>query len=1147
MRKENDTFTQEQRDAIFAQGQTIVSASAGSGKTTVMIEKIIRFIKDGGDVNDVLAVTFTKKAAAQMKEKLRKALIKTIHQDDTSTAERKRLKKQLESIPSADISTIHSFCARLIRTHFYALGIDNSFRIINGDDAEGKTLKNEAMEKLLEEGYQQKEPYFQHLLSVYWRKKSDNQLREILLTAYRKLMNRDDYLAYLEKSRTYTRKTFQAVCEDLHKALISKTSYYIDAIENERIYFENKTQCATQQEICRDLLAFLEELMQTKTYFEACAIEKPVLKQNRANKKMTAEDLLHKDLLGEWKDKAFTGIFKEVIDKTEDEATEEKRFMLSAKTASSLAEALLRFDGYFSALKLDKNVLDYSDLEHTALHLLEDEEIAKEVRQRYRRVFVDEYQDVSPVQEAILSKISDQEVFLVGDVKQSIYGFRGSKSKFFVEKRKEFADQNKNDLIMRKNFRSSDVVLDAVNAQFVLSMTPNTCNVDYAREAVMEKGGLYPEGEGRMQVHFLPKEQNEKKTPRLYSVKENESPIEQKINLSAKLIKEIILEERRKTYYDVESKTYRPVRYADIAVLTRNMSGKELSETITALASEGIPITTASAVNICEYGEIKTLIDILSLIDNASQDIPLCTALLSSMGNLSADDLTDIRLAYPTTREKETPFREACMRYAQEKDDALAFKLRSFYAYFETLRALSSVYSAGELLTKIITDTRIEARLLAKDNSEACLRRIHRFITETNVEKPLSVHAFLARLKNLNGEILYSENSGEDSVKVMTMHSSKGLEYPVVILNDLSKNFKGADSDEALLEEKYGIAPNAFDETAMTKSSTLLRLLCAIKQQESSTMDELNLYYVALTRAKYALHVIFKEPALVSDVKYAKSFADFTDFSVWKPYFVEDVLLDEPKQERTVFAFNPNEDKVQAIERAFTWEYAHTGYENLPVKSSASKLLSAREKLPYVGEDENADLIEKELQDKTSVETGLAYHAFLERTDFSALYQSNGDRIEEDALRKHISGRLEEYAQNTETDWVRFLNGEKLFQILQNPIFGELQGKRLYKEQTFLVSLPVKDTYARYAEEPFTSNGNEEMIFQGAIDLLAVDENEAWIIDYKDSVKDASALRETYQPQLELYRMAVSKITKLPKEKIRCFIVNLHRGFQMEI
>ena len=259
---------------------------------------------------------------------------------------------------------------------------------------------------------------------------------------------------------------------------------------------------------------------------------------------------------------------------------------------------------------------------------------------------------------------------------------------------------------------------------------------------------------------------------------------------------------------------------------------------------------------------------------------------------------------------------------------------------------------------------------------------------------------------------------------------------------------------------------------------------------------------------------------------------------------MEDVLLDEPKQERTVFAFKPDEDKVEAIRKAFTWEYPHTGSENLPVKSSASKLISHT---PNLLTDEDVEPAEQGLDDKTSVATGLAYHAFLERTDFSALYLVDGQRISDEELQTLIASRLETYAQGEEQEWACLLNPEKLQRILSNPIFGQLQGKRLYKEQRFLVSLPVSETYARYTDEILEGIEGEEMIFQGAIDLLAVGAGEAWVIDYKDSVKNADALLETYKAQLELYRMAVAKITKIPQENVRCFIVNLHRGFQTEL
>ncbi len=1136
-----DRFTDEQRVAIETEGKTIVSASAGSGKTTVMIEKIIRLIKAGGSVSEILAVTFTKKAASQMKEKLRKAIIEAINEPSIAPEKRAGLKKQLDEIPTADISTIHSFCAKLIRSHFYAAGVDNGFRVINGDDAEGTAMKNAALDELLEEGYEEKNDNFKKLLSVYWRKKSDNALRRIILSSYKELRNRADYKAYLASSQNYTEATFDAVCADLHQILKNKAAYYSSFVEEEAAFFE-EINAEPQLALCSELKAALSAIQTSADYFAACGLQKPVFTSKRTSKKDGEDKKAHIERLAAIKAKVVK-IYDDELAETGGREEELTAFLQSGEVAAALAEYLLRFDEKYETLKKERGALDYNDLEHKALALLSSEEIASETREKYRYVFVDEYQDVNPVQEEIVSRIGGENLFLVGDVKQSIYGFRGSKSRFFVEKQRRFAEGEGKSLMMKRNFRSSDKVLDLVNAQFSLAMTPTTCEVDYARDSYMERGGRYALNDGRAEIHFLGEEEKGEAEERgVYSVKESARSKKREESLAAKTIRRIIDEERKKKWYDADTGEYKSVRYQDIAILSRKKQG-QIAATVEALSAEGVPVTAAAAVNICDFSEIKTLMDILSLLDNAAQDVPLCSALLSAMGNLTADDLTEIRLAY----REEKLFRNACARYAAEKQDLLSHKLRTFYAYFEKLRSLSSVMDAGELLTKIIAETRMESRLLARPNGAAAVKRIHRFIEEAYAPEPLCVHMFLERLRDLDYKIEYSENGGEDSVKVLTMHSSKGLEYPVVILDNLSGLFRGADHDEVLLEEKYGLAPRAFDEENMTKRATLLRRLCEYRQAEGSIADELNLYYVALTRAKYAVHLLFKKPSVFPDVRYARSFADFTDFSVWQEYIVKDEFFDIPKQERVALAFHPDETLARAIIDAFLWKYPYTGYENLPVKSSATQLMRLPQATLVLNNEitENEAEIEAEKQfggGKTSVEAGLAYHAFLEKFDFSSLFNEQGLPVCKDELERVVELALRE--------GVDLVSKEQAIAILSNPVFYKLAGMRLYKERQFLVSLPVKDTYAARegAEESLQKRDDgEEMLFQGAIDLLAVHEDGAWIIDYKYSVMDEAYLRQHYQPQLNLYRLATAKILGLPIEKIRCTIVNIYHGFQVDL
>ncbi len=1133
------TFTKEQQAAIDAQGRTLVSASAGSGKTTVMIEKIIRLIKSGGNVGEILAVTFTKKAASQMKEKLCKALIEAINDPDILAVERDRLKGQLSEVSMADISTIHSFCAKLLRTHFFAAGVDNAFRVIGSDDAEGTVLQNEALDELLEEGYEEKEEKFAHLLSVYWRKKSDRALREIIMTTYGELRNRADYLEYLQRTSAFTEETFEKICKDLKKKMDEKYRYYYELVEDERAHYCDDEK-SPQLALCDELLGLLDAAMGAPDYFSACAVSKPKFTVNGGLKKLSKEKLLRAQRIKFLKDrivKIFDDELKEVGSKEE----ELKKFLTAARTAEALAAYLVRFDEKYERLKAERGALDYNDLEHKALQLLNMEEVAAEVRKKYRYVFVDEYQDVNPVQEALITALGGENLFLVGDVKQAIYGFRGSKSKFFVEKQKQFEEGAGNNLYMSRNFRSSDKVLDAVNAQFSLAMTPRVCDVDYVRGSVMEKGGRYEPNCGNVRIHFLGREgRSEREARGVYSVKAETGKKEPVESLVAETIRLIIEEEKRSTFYDPDIGEWREVRYSDIAVLSRKKQGM-IARTVESLAAEGIPVTAASAVNICDFAEIKMLIDLLSLIDNAEQDVPLCSVLLSAVGNCTADDLTSIRLAY----RGESTFRKACKLYAAEQTDALADKLRKFYAYFEELRRLSRVLDTGELLLRILADTRMEAELLARVNGVAALKRIHRFIEETYSPEPLGVHAFLERLRDLGYKIEYGENGGEDSVKVLTMHSSKGLEYPIVILDNLSTPFRGVDRDEVYVEENYGLASYAFDGERMTKSSTLLRKLHEIRESESSIADGLNLYYVALTRAKYGLHMIFTEPTVMADVKYARSFAEFTDFSVWEKYIDGAVGFNLPKLERTALVFRPDEVLAKEIMRAFTWEYAFKGYENLPVKSSATQLLST-----YEPTEEKAGRLFGEGEEyaqkgETSKEAGIAYHAFLEKFDFALLYDENGRLLSEDELTEIVEKIINEGGMSAN----KLLSVGKLVEILSNPALRALRGKRLYKEQEFLVSLPVKDTYAKKegADLALSKRAGEEMIYQGAIDLLALGEDGAQIVDYKFSKGSAEYLRNHYRPQLELYRQATAKILGIDPAKIHCSIINIYHGFEVDM
>ncbi len=1132
-------FTPEQEQAIERQGKVIVSASAGSGKTTVMIEKMIRLIASGVGVDELLAVTFTNKAAAQMKEKLAKAMIEEINRAGVTSESKARLKRQLSLLPTADISTIHSYCAKLLRAHFFAAGVESGFRVIGGEDAEGRALKNAALEELLEEGYEAQEESFLLLLSAYWRKKTDNRLRKIFLDTYASLRDRADYRRFLENTLYgYTEGEFAAVTEELLAHFQDKCRYYRELVEKETAYFSSVPKAEKQLALCGELTEWLKSYEAQTDYFAAACLPTPVLTSKSVKKEDSQEKRAHIERLAFLKER-IQKLQKAEFEDLRSREEELAHFLLSGKTAAALARYLLRFDEQYELQKRERGVLDYNDLEHKALALLSQAEVAQEARGKYRYVFVDEYQDVNPVQEEILSLLSGENVFLVGDVKQSIYGFRGSRSAFFVQKQDVLAGGEGSSLFMRNNFRSCDKVLAAVNAQFSLAMTKRVCDVDYAQGSYMEKGGRYATNSGKVQIYFTPKDEKRIVEERgVYSVRSHAHTQKGEASAAAKRIASII--EHEVTFGELDGKEgeKRKVRYGDIAVLTRKKSG-DVTEEVEALVELGIPVTTASAVNVCEFSEVKALIDILSLLDNAEQDIPLCSALLSGMGNLTADELSEIRLAFAGGS-----FRSACKRYAGEKQDGLAGKLREFYGYFEALRRTSTVLSVGETLSKLLADCKLEAGLLARKNGRACLKRIRRFVEEASGFGGSSIHEFLQHLKNLDYRIDYNENGGEDSVKVMTMHASKGLEFPVVILPNLSQPFKGGDTPEVYVAEGYGLAPRAFDGDKMLRYSTLLRKLCEARKGESERKDELNLYYVALTRAQQHLHLLFADRPPMPDVKYAKSFAEFTDFSVWEDYIEREEPFDVRKLSRQALLAQADEKKVAEILRAAAWKYPFSGYENMPVKSSPTQLLSggmvaSNEDFMGYGRLQEREEEEREL----AVLEGTAYHAFLEHFDFGLLFDERGKPVERAALLERVRSALAQMPSTVET---ALLREERLVEILSGPVFARLQGTRLYKEQQFLVSLPVKDTYAKKEGANVPEDGEEEMIFQGAIDLLSVGE-EAQIIDYKYSKRSAEELKRRYQPQLDLYRLATAKILKMPIERVRCSIVNIRLGFEVEL
>ena len=1090
------TMTEEQCAAVSARGKVIVSASAGSGKTFVMIERLVGLILGGEDVRRILAVTFTNKAAAQMKERLRLALLKGIAAREGE--ERERLKEQLAALPLAEISTIHAFCGRLVRTYFYLVGVDPAFRIAGAEEAEGMELSARAMDAAFEDAYAGHGEEFSALLAVYFRRRKDASLRRLVLELHKKARGLADYEARLaDMGRS---DLFDAACNAVMSDLKTRADMVASGLaERARIYAALGDKAASLAQNVREIcerLSGAEDLfdMQARALASEPLARMPV-KRNATGEERAALTFLSgaKKMLG-----AIVAELSALSSRDE----EAFRCRSAAALARALGQLVLAYDAHYAREKAEAGALDYDDLEHLALRLLDDERVRADLGEKYRAVFVDEYQDVNPVQEEILSRIAGRDVFLVGDAKQAIYGFRGSRSEFFEEKERTLPVS----LRLSANFRSAPAVLDAVNLVFaplVEGYVP------------MCGGERYGEHRGEVRLHLLPRERAERTPPdRVYSVLEHAG--EEPTDPLGEKVARLVEEELGRTWFDADERCEKQVTFGDIAVLTRRRGG-EAQLVARALLSRGIPVSTAAEVNVCDFFEARLLLDWLSFLDEPEQDIPYVTALLSAVGTLTEADLAQVRLS-PEGRGNS--FRKACAAFCRAHPSApAAKKLIAFESAAEELRAHARVRTAAEVMNELLA-LGLEAQIAAKPGGPARLARVRRLVAEG---EDTDVNAFLARLKATGYVLGFSESGGEDAVKVITMHASKGLEYPVVILAGTDVKFRGGtEQDEVLWTETYLAAPKAYDREKKIAYPTVLRRASALLQLAEERKQERNLLYVGMTRAKYRLHVVFREresgalfPAL------ATRGAEFFDFAACAHLFAPEQETVREAPPRRALVYRPDAAMRDAVLAVYAQPYAHEASTKLRVKSSATDLLRENKGrfLPdggayggFLDEDEP-------FEGKTGVQAGIAYHAFLQHVRFGA------DAAEELA-RMRREGLLSE-------EQAALLDEGELAAILAIPCLASLAGERVLREQTFLLRLP--------ACEMTEGAPDDEVIFQGAIDLLVCRSDGYEVIDYKYSVLSDAELARKYAVQIRLYRKAVARVTGVEESAVRARIVNIAR------
>ena len=919
-------WTEAQQKVIDTRNKNLlVSAAAGSGKTAVLVERIISMISEGEspiDIDHLLVVTFTNAAAAQMRERIGKALDKKLLLEPDNL----HLQKQISLLQSAQITTIHSFCLNVIRNYFHMIDLDPSFKM--ADESENTLMKSDVMGDLLEHWYEEGGDDFHEFIESYSYSKSDLPVEELILQLYHFSMSNPwpkVWLAEIQEAfeintleEMEATKWMQELLRYVQVVISDLTGKNEEAIN---ICNETDGPGAYLAALLSDR-EMINRMKSINTYSEYADLFGALSYARLSSKKEEGVAQWKKDKVKELREDFKKGM-KDLTNQFFFQSPAEmlKDLQEVKGVMSVLLELTLDFMDQFAAKKEEKNLIDFNDLEHFALNILVEEvdnvkvptRAALELSELFEEVLIDEYQDSNLVQETILKSISREQIgisnrFMVGDVKQSIYKFRLAMPELFMNKYRtyglkdtlESGEVNNNQRIdLDKNFRSRKVVLDCVNAVFEQIMMEPVGGIIYDDAASLKYGELFEElmlvgqsseelaqdnevagsnlgriaqevelllvtdeeatdsGEadmdGKMEETTSAKSSptNEDLEEAVYTKKELEA------RAIAARIKELVNPDTGMLLFDRGTLTHRPTCYSDIVILLRSMSGwSELF--VNVLMQEGIPAYAETGTGYFQTLEIMNLLNMLRIIDNPRQDIPFVGVLYSPIVGLSTTELALIRIF-----SRKCGMYQAVCNYAKEGGEKdLQEKLDRFMTMFQELRSMVEHTPIHELIEEVLSRTGYYYYVLAMPGGDRRRANIDMLVNQAvRFEKGSYVGLFhfiryIEKLHKYEVDFGEASTSGEheNTVRIMSIHKSKGLEFPVVFVAGLSKQFNTQDlKNSIVIHADYGVGPEYIDSKLRTKVPTLLKKVIQKKIQVENLGEELRVLYVAMTRAKEKL------------------------------------------------------------------------------------------------------------------------------------------------------------------------------------------------------------------------------------------------------------------------------------------------------
>ncbi|ONI46043.1 helicase-exonuclease AddAB subunit AddA [Candidatus Epulonipiscioides gigas] len=1170
-------FTKEQKLAIDLRDKNIlVSAAAGSGKTAILIERLVnKVLGVGGDRIDIdrfLIVTFTKDAASEMKERI-EAKLNDRMSNTCDELEIDYIQKQLGLLGKTSISTIHAFCYKLIKTYFNQLNLEPNMKI--GSDIDVNLLKQEILEEVIEEEFTKKNEEFYRLCDAYEKVNEIDYIKSILLKIYsfsqstvfpKKWLEEKVSLLEQENASIFEESLFVDITDEL-KSLEKLILRAIGLAEkpNGPAHYLNIFETDYQNLLNIDktnLFTIINSL--NKIYF---------MKLPSKRKKSDLNENLKENA------KSLRTDFKERIEyltKTYGILVDETILAKTAQTGKIFREFIRLvniFEEKYTIRKKEAGILDYNDLEHYAIELLindndgkiEYTEIAKELGKYYKEVYIDEYQDVNDAQENILKAISNNGSisFMVGDVKQSIYKFRLTNPKIFLNKYETFKKsikefENNNVCIdLSKNFRSRKNILMAVNDIFGQLMNENVGDIVYDETQQLYVGNEYDFGQvtdiaTHCELHLLEilknKDVPDNDINKDNNVNESDSSnVELEAKMVANLIKDIVKGNANpKIIYDKQIGAYRPVEFRDIVILVRSKKNSTIFEE--ELHKMNINAYAEVSKSFFNAIEIELMINFLKIIDNINQDIPLISVLRSSLVGLDFNELSDIR-----TQSLEGSFYEACKSFmVNNKND----KLIEFFNMIYNFRKLANMVPVSELINQIYLETGYLRYVTMLDNGELKASNLRILKQEAiNFEENMQTGLFnfinyLNKLSNNPENLLQQAKLGTDQnnlVKIKSIHKSKGLEFPIVFLSNSHTKFNTTDiQEDILIHNELGFGAKLRDVALSLDYTTLPYLAIKNKIKNENISEEMRILYVALTRAKEKLIItgitdnydkLIKDSMLYSEEKmdiltirkqtsYLKWImlslmtnkyinpATGTKDALWsiKKWSSKDFALNQTEQIahpmidnilNQITKISYSENKINIFEK-LNYKYVHQLATTLPQKTTVTQFqnnIQNSNREAYIPKF----IKETNFHKHKSLLRGNIIHEVFEHLDY--LKYTSVEAIKTNLIKLIKDKKIDSQA-------LEIIDINTLYSFANSDIICRMRKSSLsFKEQSFIYEMPLDEFIG------------ETVLVQGIVDAYFEEEEKIILIDYKTGLLNKNNINK-YEKQINLYATALEAITK---------------------